>query len=206
MSNVTSEANQQLPKRSEAKLPDTLSEEGKIEVEQYGWPFFKVGIVLTDGHDNYLLVQEAKEPQAKDGQVEWVPTKNGKWNLPYGRLGKWWHPENHASVIGTRKTAYDFNTGCIRHIGFQLDVDDPYIAIIYHADTPYDVSITDTPDPEEIAAVGWFSYEKVQALSSSGQLRHPELVIGAIENEHNDVVVPNEAITIYASKFEPDEY
>ena len=190
-----------LPPRTEAKLPSTLSDKGKAKVEEFGWPYFKAGIILTNG-DHFLLVKEAKEKQMKDGKEEWVPTKNGKWNLPCGRLHEWEDFERAADREGSEESGYDFDMGCIRHIGFRFDINNPYIIIIYHAEKPYDISITDPPDPKEIAAIGWFTYDGILELHRAGQLRNPELVLSAVHNERAGVVIPREAITVYSSKFE----
>lgn len=195
----------QLSKRSEAQFPNTLSDKGKAEVERFGWPFFKAGIVLVNHSGEFLLVKEAKEKQKQNGQTVWVPTENGKWNLPCGRLQPWESFWQAAEREGTEETGYDFDTGCIRHIGFRFDIDNPYIIVIYHAENPYDINPTDPPNPEEIAAVGWFTYEQIQQLHAEGCLRNPELIVSAIDNERADVIIPPEAITFYDSKFVHEE-
>lgn len=195
-----------IKKRTEAELPDTLSEKGKHKVEKYGWPYFKAGIILTNGRGEFLLVKEAKEQQLQEnGKKEWVPTENGKWNLPCGRLRKWEDFDMAASREGSEESGYDFDMGCIRHIGFRFDIDNPYIIVIYHADHPYDISATDPPNPEEIAEVGWFNYQEVLDLHATGQLRNPELTLSAVHNERANVIIPEEAITVYNSKFAEGE-
>ena len=42
--------------------------------------------------------------------------------------------------------------------------------------------------PEEILDVGWFSYEEILAMKN--ELRDVDLVLGAIENVRNGLVVP----------------
>lgn len=190
-----------MPKRSEAKLSSVLSEKGKAEVEKFGWPYFKAGIICAH-NDGFLLIKEAKEKQVKNGKEEWVPTENGKWNLPCGRLHEWEDFWRAASREGSEESGYDFDTGCIRHIGFRFDINNPYIIVIYHADAPYDISMTDAPDPEEIAAVRWFTYSEILELHAAHELRNPELVLTAVHNERAGVVIPEEAITIYDSKFD----
>lgn len=191
-------------KRSEAKLPNTLSEKGKQEVEQFGWPFFKAGVIAVN-NDKYLLVKEAKVKQKQpDGSVEWVKSPDGKWNLPCGRLHQWENFWRGADREAREETACDFDYGCIRHIGFRLDIDNPYIIVIYHAEKPYDISLTDPIDPEEIAATGWFTYEEILELNEKGLLRNPELTLGAVNNERADFVIPDTAITVYEEKYSMD--
>lgn len=195
-----SEARKELPKRAEAKLPDILNEKGVHKVEKYGWPFFKAGVIATLG-EKFLLIKEAKVKQLVDGQEQWLPSTNGKWNLPCGRLQQWESFEQAAAREGSEESGYDFDLGCIRHIGFRADINNPYIIVIYHAENPFDISFSNPPDSEEIAGIGWFSYEEILQLKADRQLRNPELVMAAVENELAGVVIPEEAIAIYDSKF-----
>lgn len=201
MSKVTEQI---LPKRSEAKLPDTLSDKGKHKVEQYGWPYFRAGILLVNGYGKFLLIREAKVKKVNclvDGQETWVRSGEGKWNLPCGRLQPWETFWRAADREGMEESGFDFDMGNILHIGFRFDINNPYIIVIYHAENPYDISLTDPPDPEEIAAWGWFSYEEVEKLDADHQLRNPELVMTAIRNELHGISIPADAIEVYTSKF-----
>lgn len=191
----------QLPKRSEAQLPSTLSDKGKKEVEEYGWPFFKAGIILTNCHGDILLIKEAKEKRLVDGKEQWVPTSDGKWNLPCGRLQNWESFKRGADREGMEESGFDYDIVDICHIGYRSDINNPYIIIIYHAINPYDISITDPPNPEEVAGRQWFSYEEVIALRDSHQLRNTDLILGSIDNMRAEKTIPLESITIYGSKF-----
>lgn len=191
----------QLPKRSEAQLPETLSDKGKQKVEKYGWPFFKAGIILTNTYDCVLLVKEAKEKQLVNGEEKWVPTDDGKWNLPCGRLQEWENFERGADREGGEESGFDFDIVDICHIGFRSDINNPYIIVIYHAIKPHDISITDPPNPEEIADRQWFSHGDIIALRDSHQLRNAELILSAMDNLRAGKTIPPEAITVYGSKF-----
>lgn len=146
--------------------------------------YFTVGIALKNIHDEILLIKEPKE-------------RGGKWRLPCSRLHEGDDlPQNlsgAASVIGTKLTGYDFDEHDICYVGLH---EGPNIAVIYVADQPYDVSLIDRPDTEEVAAVGWFTYNYVIKLNEDGLLRDPELTLAAIKNAQNGLTVPAELITI----------
>lgn len=196
-----SKETKQLPKRSEAQLSEALSNKGKKKVKEYGWPFFKAGIILTNCHDEILLVKEAKEKRLVDGREKWVPTDDGKWNLPCGRLQSWEDFYRGAHREGGEESGFDFDIVDICHIGFRSDINNPYIIVIYHAINPYDISITDPPNPEEIANRWWFSYESLVTLRDEHQLRNAELIFSAVNNLRAGKTISSEAITIYESKF-----
>lgn len=196
-----SEAIKELPLRSTAMLPNTLNEKGEREVKEFGWPYFKAGVVAVSG-GKFILVKEAKVKEKQpDGSKKWVLSDKGKWNLPCGRLQPWENFRQAADREAGEETGYGFSLGCIRHIGFRFDIDNPYIIVIYHADSPYDI---DPVNPEEIAAIDVFSYDEVLALHAAGQLRNPELTLTAIHNERANVIIPDQAITVYSSKYEYD--
>lgn len=146
--------------------------------------YFTVGIALQNTFDEVLLIKEPKE-------------RGGKWRLPCNHL----HEEDDlpqnlsgaASVIGTKLTGYDFDERGICYIGL---CEGPNIVVIYAADRPYDVSLTDPPNPEEVAAVGWFTYDYILKLNEDGLLRNPELTLAAVKNAQNDLTVSSELITI----------
>ena len=166
--------------------------------------YFQVGIALQDLAGRFLLIQEAATAQPDDAHQGDVTQPNaeataGKWKLPYDHLhaqdDRPSHLPSAASVIGTHLTAYDFDTHDICYIGLH---EGPCVVIIYAADQPYDLSITDTPDPEKVAAVGWFTADEILQLSEKGLLRDPEITLTVIENTWTGLSVPEEVITVSA--------
>lgn len=146
--------------------------------------YFAVGIALKNIHDQVLLIQDSTE-------------HGGKWRLPCDRLSEGDNLprslSSAASVIGTKLTSYDFDEHGICHIGL---CEGPCVVIVYSADCPYDVSLTDTPDPKKVAAVGWFTYDDILELSEHGQLRDPNFTLAAAMNAQQGLTVPSDLITI----------
>lgn len=162
-----------------------------------GWPLLRTGVVLANCHSEFLLIQDAKEKRIADGKVELVPTDKGKWGLPGGCVESGSDFGCAASCKGTRSSGYDFDTQYVCHIGFQMDADDPHVIVVYYATHPYDVSVTDPLNPEEVANRGWFTYDSIVDMVKLGQVRDPEVVINAIDSARAGVEIPRAAITIY---------
>ncbi len=162
-----------------------------------GWARFKAGIALRNSRGNFLLIKEASAPSSDNPEES-----DGKWKLPYSQLRE---QDNYldafagaASYHGTRLTGYDFDLHDICYIGFSRD--DPSLVVIYSADQPYDVSLTDQPDPEETDSVAWFARDEILRLNEAGLLRDPEVTLAAIDNAQNGLTAPTEIITTYPSK------
>lgn len=161
-----------------------MSSQNIQNVQNPSREYFTVGIALKNIHDEVLLIKEPDE-------------LGGKWRLPYSRLHEGDDlPQSlpgAASVVGTKLTGYDFDEHDICYIGLH---EGPSIAVFYVADRPYDVSLTDRPDPEEVAVIGWFTYNCILKLNEDGSLRNPELTLAAVKNAQNNLTVPSELITI----------
>lgn len=160
---------------------------------------FKAGIVLKNLGDEFLLVKEAKVgiPQP-DGSVKLEFSDDGKWKLPGGCLREGDDFELAANAVGMKVSGHDFDMHEICYIGFCKD--DPCVVVIYYADRPYSIDEIDPPDPEETAAVYWFTYDEILRLREQNILRDPELTLAAIENVRKGFAVPPEIIAAYPPK------
>lgn len=203
----------QLPKRSEAKITKSLTPEAIRITEEFGWDYFKAGVLIVDewlgvcqrqfdASVKYLLVREAKVKEKQpDGSKKWVSSPNGKWNIPCGRLQQWETFEGGAYREGREETGYDFRIRQLCHIGHRFDIDNPYVIFIYSAEPCCKL---EEPDPEEIAEVKWFSYPDVIKLEKEGMLRNPDLTLSAIEQHRKHAVVSENLLVTYTSKFAQD--
>lgn len=201
----------QLPERSVAKINHSLTPEAIKVVDQFGWDFFKAGVLIADEcqpriGDNdpetlYLLVKEAKVKEKQpDGSTKWVTSDQGKWNLPCGRLRKWETIQEAAYREGREESGYDFELGELCYIGHRFDIDNPYVIFIFSAGVEHLKCVAE-PNPEEIASVGWFSYDTILSMRDDGELRNPELTLGAIEQYRKYKSVPSSLLMTYSSKY-----
>lgn len=162
--------------------------------------YFQVGIALQGPTGKFLLIKEVDISQSDSIGKDAAQDTGGKWKLPYDCLHEQDDLPSHlpsaASVIGTQLSAYDFDTHGICYIGLH---EGPCVVIIYSADQPYDLSMTDDPNPKKVAAVAWFTPDEVLQLSKEGLLRNPEITMTAIENVQRGLIIPPEIITIESS-------
>lgn len=75
------------PRPNGQPMDATLYTEKLIkQVYQFGLPWMRVGVLVRDKQDRFLLVHEAKvERFLPVGSSEWI-TGDGGWNIPAGRV------------------------------------------------------------------------------------------------------------------------
>ena len=128
------------------------------------------GVLEKEG--KYLLVQEAKEKCY------------GKWNLPAGRL------ESNETLFEAaireikEESGLDVKLTGVCQLGNKKLEDDIFISIVFST-----IVLSDSIkfDSMEILDARWFSYEDL--LSMRAQLRSEKLILGAINNLRNKLVV-----------------
>ena len=128
------------------------------------------GVLEKEG--KYLLVQEAKEKCY------------GKWNLPAGRL------ESNETLFEAaireikEESGLDVKLTGVCQLGNKKLEDDIFISIVFST-----IVLSDSIkfDSKEILDARWFSYEEL--LSMRAQLRSEKLILGAINNLRNKLVV-----------------
>lgn len=169
---------------------------------------FQVGVVLMNIHDEVLLIQEIEPDVSQPDSTgqnstaqDAAQNTGGKWRLPYDHLHAGDDLPDRLSgaafVIGARLTAYDFDMHDICYIGLH---EGPCVVVIYVADRPYSLHMTEDPDPEKVATIGWFTYERLLKLNEEGLLRDPEMTLAAVKNAQQGLTVPSEIITTPASE------
>lgn len=214
MSNTNTQS-KQLPKRSTAKFSKSLTPKAVEVTKEFGWDFFKAGVLIADewqpcqGEKDpetlFLLVKEAKirNPDPNHGPDEgWIPSDQGKWNLPCGRLQPWETFEQAAHREGLEESGYDCEVADLCHVGFRFDINNPYEIRIYYSCNYTKVA---DPDPEEIADIGWFSYAGILGLKAEGMLRNADLVVTAVEQYRKyNREIPEGLFVNYPSKFADD--
>lgn len=138
-----------------------------------------VGVVVEkDG--KYLLVQEAKE------------SCRGKWNLPAGHL------DPNETILAAAKREAREETGCnveptgVCQIGNRVLEDGVFVSVIFTAKL---LSKEIAFDTNEILNVKWFSYDEIVTMKS--EIRNEVLMLGAINNIKNGLVVSLDIINQY---------
>ncbi len=136
------------------------------------------GVVVKN--DKFLLIQEGKAKCY------------GKWSLPAGHL------EASETLFEGAKREIKEETNCeveltgICQIGTRKRPDDIFVSIVF---TTQFLSGSPKPQPGEILALDWFTYEEV--VNMRDELRAPEFIIKAIENYRNDLVAPINLVEEY---------
>lgn len=211
MSDIQTTQNPQPSSPPAPELTKSLTPEAKAVTQQFGWDFFKAGVLIVDEWqprigDNdpeilYLLMREAKVKQKQpDGTKKWVLSDEGKWNLPCGRLKIGESFDEAAFREGEEETGYSLysrnfdDSRELCHIGFRADADNPYTILIFTATTK---QFLQRPDPEEVAETRWFNYDQILDLLEKNQLRNPKLLMGAVENYRNNDLHPATFLTTY---------
>lgn len=199
----------QTPAPAESFTKD-LTPEAIKTIQEFGWPFFKAGVLIVNEHLDqptgayapleplYLLVKEAKVKEKQpDGTKKWVKSDKGKWNLPCGRLQPGESFEQAALREGREESGFEVQLDNLCHVGHRPDSDNPYVIFIYTATTK---QFIENPDPEEIAGTREFTYAEVLDLLEQGQLRNPDLTMGAIEQYRKYETQSDGLVVTYPSK------
>ncbi len=192
------------------KFSKSLTPEAIAITQQFGWDFFKAGVLIaaewppTSDYPErgfapaYLLVREAKVKELQpDGSKKWVLSDKGKWNLPCGRLQVGESFAEAALREGLEESGYELKLGRLVHIGHRADSDNPYVIIIYAASSHAQIL---HPDPEEIAETRWFTYDSIVTLRDAGQLRNPDLTMSALDQYRKCQHTPEDLIVTYPAK------
>lgn len=138
-----------------------------------------VGVVVEkDG--KYLLVQEAKE------------SCRGKWNLPAGHLDPGETIIKAAVREAKEETGCDVEPTGICQIGNRASANEVFVSVIFTAKLLHENIAFDTA---EILDAKWFSYEEIVAMKSD--IRNEVLMLGAIGNARNNLVMPLDIINQY---------
>ena len=146
------------------------------------------GVVERGG--KYLLVQEARA------------SCRGKWNLPAGHL------DVGEDILAGAQREIKEETGCtveltgVCQIGNRKRKDLAFVAVIFTAKVTDDQIRINFP--EEILDVKWFSYDEILAMRE--QIRNPDLLIGAVDNQRQGLVAPLEIVKLYREGAEFQEF
>lgn len=142
----------------------------------FGLPSCRVGLLLTDNTGRFFLVKRVNDD---------------KWSLPWAYLRKDEDIEQAAERAGMEQTYYDYdmNGACYVDLQHMSDALRPSVLVIYGAEHPYDISLTDMPDPEIISEMGWFDRAGIAKLSSDDLLHDAEAILGAIDNLDKNVTM-----------------
>ncbi len=118
------------------------------------WSRVVAACVIKDNQGRYLLVQEAQ------------PKVYGLWNLAAGHVDRGESIEDAAVREAKEETGLDVEL--ISKIDIWHDkVEEP----IRHAFTVKVTGGTVTPQPGEVLAVKWFTYDQIMQLKQDGKLR-----------------------------------
>lgn len=172
--------------RDEA-LADKLEE----EIIQWGFPWFRAGVVIYDPdgkilmmHENRVQVKKIKDEQLRNEYLakglsknEWVDGEGG-WNLPSGRLRNGETFEKGAQRKAQAESGWTFELGDLIHIRHGDVPDNRYILPVYVAKAisgPKDHEVMGTSE------IGWFSVAEIRKMHADGLLRSPEFVMDSLD-------------------------
>lgn len=153
-----------------------------MEKRSINRPRVQVGLLLTNVHQEFFLVEQTQS--------------SGQIGLPCVDLQANQRLDYAAEHAGMEQTFYDYDMEGIRYVDTQFFTDeaDPRVIVIYGADNPYNLSATETPDPQIIKSMGWYGQDEIIALANDNNLRDADAVLGAIQNTSKNVIIPEESI------------
>lgn len=160
-------------------MDTTLYTEKLIQqANQFGLPWMRVGALIRDDRNRFLLVHEAKvERPLPNGSTEWV-AGDGGWNIPAGRVNIGENMRNAAIREAREESGYAVNLSGICQITQRTTPHNPYTLVTFIAEA---TEFFDDFDREEVSEIGWFTFKEIEDLHDRGQLRSPDLVLGAIK-------------------------
>lgn len=163
------------------------------EIDQYGYPQFRTGVITVNKWQEILMMHEAKvqvrkiKDQARKSELlakgkdpnDWV-VGDGGWNLPSGRLR---HGESFEEG-GLREAREESGWKVILRRCLFVRQTDTYFMPVFLATPEYGPRTYST---EETLEIGWFSSARIRAMCDEGLLRSPEFVtdaLNALERVH----------------------
>ena len=172
----------------ESNFPKEYSPELVAQIEEYGYPWYRAGVVMYDEYyDTFCMVEEAKVP---DGHGGWKDAHD-IWNLPAGRLMPGENFAGGALREALEETGYIVNLGDIVNMRVRSDGANSYVIVMYAATI---VKQTQPVNPDEIRSLHWFTFDEIKELAEKGKLRSKDLVLNTIAKFKSGVTFPSDFI------------
>lgn len=153
-------------------------------IEEVGYPWFRVGVVVRNAEGKYLCVKE---------RPGWKKV-SGRWNLPGGQVDA-----DEDIFKAAVREVYE-ETGCkirligVCQIGQRLDRNNPYIMVTFVGTL---VDSTENFDPTETERAGWLSREEIEELDQAGEIRNHDFMVKSIRNYASGIIAPLGIVDIY---------
>lgn len=161
----------------------------KAHRKRWGDSWYRAGVIITNDEAEFLLVEERR---ARIDGV-WHDVED-MWNIPSGSCQE---DEKFidAAVREAREEAKrNVVLKGICAIKHGKHNDDPCLLIIFLAEPTSEVLEFDR---KEIKSQCWFSKDAIYALNRQGKLRSPDLVLQAVENYSQGIIMPLKIINEY---------
>ena len=175
-------------------------------IEEVGYPWFRVGVVVRNAEGKYLCVKE---------RPGWKKV-SGRWNLPGGQVDA-----DEDIFKAAVREVYE-ETGCkirligVCQIGQRLDRNNPYIMVTFVGtlvDSTENFDPTETERagwlsrlvsafscgfwPTETERAGWLSREEIEELDQAGEIRNHDFMVKSIRNYASGIIAPLGIVDIY---------
>lgn len=163
----------------------------KLHREKWGDSWYRAGVVVTDGKDNFLLVEELRT--RRNGV--WFDSED-MWNIASGSCQE----DEKFLDAAVREAREELGRGVklkgICAIKHGKHNDDPCLLIVFLAELTNE---TYKFNRQEVKSQRWFSGTDILELNRQGKLRSPDLVLQAVGNYHKGLILPLELLNEYQS-------
>lgn len=179
-----------------ARIQQDRSELFRLKVTQahrqrWGDTWYRAGVIVTNEVGEFLLVEELR---ARIKGV-WHDVED-MWNIPSGSCQE----DEKFIDAAVREAREELGRGVtlkgICAIKHGKHNDDPCLLLVFLAEL---TSETFEFDHKEIKSQRWFSRDAIYALNRQGKLRSPDLVLQAIENYSQGIIMPLAIINEYTA-------
>lgn len=153
-------------------------------IEEVGYPWFRVGVVVPNAEGKYLCVKE---------RPGWKKV-SGRWNLPGGQVDA-----DEDILEAAVREVYE-ETGCkirligVCQIGQRLDRNNPYIMITFVGTL---VGLSEALESTETEEISWMSRKKIEELDQAGEIRNHDFMVKSIRNYLSGIIAPLGIVDIY---------